>query len=261
MSFLDDECGVGSNIRNGKSTCAVRHIFAVGITDEVSIGVGHEELYIGDRFICYGVNFFHQNAALGLIAELQRHDRVALDLDALRGIVEDIAILGANLFGNDRHARSQAINANGTGAVGHILTVGRAEHAAIRIRNKKFNVRNGRAGDGVLFDDQQRAHLIIAEGHGDDVLILTGEINGFCCVCDHIPVRSRNFLADVSACFEAGHNDGSIARSVVLADDRAARTGSAAKVADAEPRALQRLTALAVHLADDDGGKRRVLKG
>ena len=34
-----------------KSTCAVRHIFAVGIADEVSIGVGHEELNIGDRFV------------------------------------------------------------------------------------------------------------------------------------------------------------------------------------------------------------------
>ena len=50
-SLLDDECGVGSNIRNGKSTCAVRHIFAVGITDEVSIRVSHKELDIGDWFV------------------------------------------------------------------------------------------------------------------------------------------------------------------------------------------------------------------
>ena len=39
------------------------------------------------------------------------------------------------------------------------------------------------------------------------------------------------------------------------------RTRGAAKVADSKPCTLQRLTALAVHLADDDCGKGRVLKG
>ncbi len=50
------------------------------------------------------------------------------------------------------------------------------------------------------FDDQQRAHLIVAEGHGNDILILTGEIDRFRGVGDHIAVRSRNLFADISAC-------------------------------------------------------------
>ena len=196
-----------------------------------------------------------------MIAKFQRHDRVSLDLDALRGIVEDVAILGTHLFCDDRHAGRQAVNADGTCAIGHMLSVGRADHAAIRIGDEELHIGNGGAGHGVLFYDQEGTHLIVAKGHGDHVLILTGEIDRFRGVGDHIPVRRGDLLADVSARLEAGHNDGSIARSAVLADDRAARTGSAAKVADAEPRALQRLTALTVHLADDDGGKRRVLKG
>ena len=138
-----------------------------------------------------------------MIAELQRHDRVSLDLDALRGIVEDIAILGAHLFYNDRHARSQAINTDGAGAIGHILSVGVADHAAIRIRDEELHIGNGGAGHGILFDDEQRAHLIVAEGHGNDVLILTGEIDRFRGVCDHVPVRRGNLLADISACGEA----------------------------------------------------------
>ena len=188
-SFLDDECGVGGNIRNGKSTCAVRHIFAVGITDEVSIGVGHEELNIGDRFVRCSVHLFHQNATLRLVTKFQGHHRIVLDFDALRRIIQNVAVFCPHLFCNDRHAGCQTVNTDGACAVGHIFTVGRAEHAAIRIRNKKFNVRNGCAGDGVLFDNEEGTHLIIAEGHGDHVLILAGEIDRFRGVGDHIPVR------------------------------------------------------------------------
>ena len=50
-------------------------------------------------------------------------------------------------------------------------------------------------------------------------------------------------------------------RSARLANHSAACTGGAAEVADSKPCTLQRLTALAVHLADDDCGKGRVLKG
>ena len=196
-----------------------------------------------------------------MIAKFQRHDRVSFDLDALRRIVEDVAILGARLFCNDRHARCQAVNADGARAIGHILSVDVADHTSVRIGDEELYIGDGCAGHGVLFHNKQRAHPIVTEGHGNDVLILTREIDRFRGVGDHIPVRRGDLLADVSARLEAGHNDGSIARSVVLADDRAARTGSAAKVADAEPRALQRLTALAIHLADDDCGKRHVLKG
>ena len=50
-------------------------------------------------------------------------------------------------------------------------------------------------------------------------------------------------------------------RGFDLSNHGTTRTGGAAKVADSKPCTFQRLTALAVHLADDDGGKRRVLKG
>ena len=259
--FLDDKRGAGGDVGNRERACAVRHELAVGVSDKIAVRIRDKELHVRDGSVRHSVHLFHKHTALGLITEFQRHDRVALDLDALRGIVEDVAILGTHLFCDDRHAGRQAVNADGACAVGHIFTVGRADHAAIRIRDEEFHIGNRGAGDGVLFDNEQRAHFIVAEGHGDHILILTGEIDRFRGVGDHIAVRSRNFFADISARGEAGHNDGAIARRAVLADNRATRTGGAAEVADTEPCALQRLTALTIHLADNDGGKGRVLKG
>ena len=259
--FLDDKRGAGGDVRNGERACAVRHELAVGVSDEIAVGIRDKELHVRDGSVRHSVHLFHQNAALGLIAELQRHHGIAFDLDALRRIVQNVAVFCPHLTGDDRHAGSQAVNADGARAIGHILSVGVANHAAIRIGDEELHIGNGGAGHGVLFYDQEGPHLIVAKGHGDHVLILAGEINGFRGVGDHIPVRCGDLFADISACLEAGHDNGSIARSAVLTDDRATRTGGAAKVADAEPRALQRLTTLAVHLADDDGGKRRVLKG
>ena len=196
-----------------------------------------------------------------MIAELQRHHGIALDLNALRGIVQNVAVFCPHLTGDDSHAGSQAVNADGARTVGHILSVGRADHAAIRVGHKELDIGDGCTGHGVLFDNEQRTHFIVAKSHGNDVLILAGEIDRFRGVGDHIPVRRGDLLADVSACLEAGHNNGSIARSAVLTDDRATRTGGAAKVADSKPCTFQRLATFAVHLADDDGRKGRIFKG
>ena len=259
--FLDDKCGTWGNVGNRERTCAVRHEFAVGIADEIAVGIRDKELHVRDGSVRHSVHLFHQNAAPGLVAELQRHHGIALDLDALRGIVEDVAILGTHFFCDDRHAGCQAVNTDSTCAVGHVAAIRRTDHTSVRVGHKELHIGNGNAGHGVLFDDEEGTHLIIAEGHGDYILILAGEIDRFRGVGDHIPVRRGDLFADISACLETGHDDGSIARSAVLADNCPTRTGGAAKVADSKPCTFQRLTALAVHLADDDCGKRRVLKG
>ena len=201
--FLDDKRGAGGNVGNRERTCAVRHKFAVGVADQVAVRICDKELHIGDGSAGHSVHLFHEHAALGLIAELQRHDGIALDFDALRGIIQDVPFLGPHLFRDDRHAGGQVINADGSRAIGHILSVGVADHAAIRIGDEELHIGNRSAGHGVLFDNKQRTHLIVAEGHGNDVLILTGEIDRFRGVGDHIPVRRGNLFADISACGEA----------------------------------------------------------
>lgn len=85
--FLDDERRTGGNVGNRESTCAVRHELAVGVADEIAVGIRDKKLNIRDGGICYSVHLFDEYAALGLIAEFQRHHGIALDLDALRGIV------------------------------------------------------------------------------------------------------------------------------------------------------------------------------
>ena len=258
--FLDDKRGAGGDVRNGESACAVRHIFAVGVADEIAVGIRDKELHVRDGSVRHSIHLFHEHAAIGLIAELQRHHGIALDLDALRRIIQNVAVFCPHLTGDDCHAGSQAVNADASRAIGHVAAIRRTDHTSVRIGDEELHIGNRCAGHGVLFDNKQRTHLIVAEGHGNDVLILTGKIDRFRGVGDHVPVRRGDLLADISACLEASHDNGSIARSAVLTDDRATRTGGAAKVADAEPRAFQRLTALTVHLADDDGGKGRVFE-
>ena len=51
MGFLDDECGAGGNVGNGKSASAIGDKLTIGVTNIIPIGVGHEELNIGDRFV------------------------------------------------------------------------------------------------------------------------------------------------------------------------------------------------------------------
>ena len=201
--FLDDKCGTGGDVGNRESTCAVGHELAVGVSDEIAVGIRDKELHVRDGSVRHSVHLFHQNAALGLIAELQRHDGIALDLDALRGIIQDVPFLGPHLFRDDRHAGGQAVNADGARAIGHILSVGVADHAAIRIGDEELHIGDGCTGHGVLFDNEEGTHLIIAEGHGDHVLILAREINGFRGVGDDVPVRRGDLLADISACGEA----------------------------------------------------------
>ena len=201
--FLDDKRGAGGDVRNGERACAVRHELAVGVSDEIAVGIRDKELHVRDGSVRHSVHLFHQNAALGLIAELQRHHGIAFDLDALRGIVEDVAILGTHLFCDDRHAGHQAVNADGARAIGHVAAIRRTDHTSVRVGHKELHIGNGSAGHGVLFDNEEGTHLIIAEGHGDHVLILTGEIDRFRGVGDHIPVRRGDLLADISACGEA----------------------------------------------------------
>ena len=91
--LLDDERGVGDNVSNGESASAIGDELAVGVADEIAVRIRDKELNIRDGSICYSVHLFYEHAALGLIAKLQRHDSVALDFNALRRIVENVAIL------------------------------------------------------------------------------------------------------------------------------------------------------------------------
>ena len=88
--FLDDKCGAGGDVRNGERACAVRHELAVGVSDEIAVGIRDKELHVRDGSVRHSVHLFHEHAAPGLIAELQRHHGIAFDFDALRGIVQNV---------------------------------------------------------------------------------------------------------------------------------------------------------------------------
>lgn len=81
--------------------------------------------------------------ALGLITKFHRHDLVGLDLDRLRGIVKDIAILGAGLLDDERRAGGNVGNGESASAIGDELTFGVTNIIPIGVGDKKLNIGDG----------------------------------------------------------------------------------------------------------------------
>ena len=108
-----------------------------------------------------------------LIPELQGHSLVGFDLDGLRRIIEEVAVLCSGLFDNDGRAGLQAINADGTGTVGDEFTIGVSDDAAITIGHEKLGIRDGSARHCILFRNEQGTHFIVSE---DDSRIHAGDL-------------------------------------------------------------------------------------
>ena len=192
----------------------------------------------------------NDEVALGLIAELQGYCLSGLDHRRLRGIVQQIARLGAGFLHHQRSARLDALYQEGTAAVRHKLAVGVAHHRTVASGHQKFHV-----GQGLLFPicghlcHQQSALGGVAEIDLYHLLFLTGEIDGLRRGVNDVGAVTGEFLNDVGAALAAGDGKGAVHRSAVGADDRAAgAAGVAAEVADLEHRALNGSSRLRVIL-------------
>ena len=138
--FFDDKCRTRCNVGNGEGAGTIGDELTIGVTNEIAVRIGHEELNIGNRFIRCSVHLFHQNATLRLVAELHRDDFVGFDLDRLRSIVEDIAIFCTSLLDDECGVGSNIRNGKSTCAVRHIFAVGITDEVSIRVSHKELDI-------------------------------------------------------------------------------------------------------------------------
>ena len=151
--FFDDKRRARGNVGNGEGTSTIGDELAIGIPNEIAVRIGHEELNIRDWFIRCGVHLFHQNATLGLITELHRDDFVGLNFNRLRGIVQDITILGTSFLDDECGVGSNIRNGKSTCAVRHIFAVGITDEVSIGVGHEELNIGDRRVCHCVyLFD-------------------------------------------------------------------------------------------------------------
>ena len=205
-----------------------------------------------------GVYLDKLQTALGGIEKGERLRRSALDEDALRGGVENVAAGSLDLFRRDGHTRRKAAQNNAPVAISGVFAVVRPDHRAGAVRDEERNTRNRRscAGDVLLQGKRLRGAVIKCE----HLFVAAFERDGLRLTVQQIPVRSPDFLCcDGRTRLQIAQNDLTVFVRDVLSVRRADRR--AATVGDKETDAFDRCGGALDELLNDKDAKRLVIEG
>ncbi len=225
---------------NAHLSVFVRTVNAVGIANEAAVRVGHLKLRVRQRNT--GVDTAHlpnEEGAGGLVAELQGDGLACIDDSGLGYVVQDVAVLGSDLFHDQRRAGVDTADSEAAGAVCHELAVGVADHVALAVSDQKFNVRKRMFCDGIHLFHQKGALGAVSEMDLNNLLIVAGEVHGLGRGVNHMVAIAGQLLNDIGAGGETSGREGAVLSGAVGADHGAACPGSVAgEVADLEHRPL-----------------------
>ena len=218
----------------------VRTVNTVAVANEAAVRVGHLKLRI--RQCNTGVDTAHlpnEEGAGGLVAELQGDGLACIDDSGLGYVVQDVAVLGSDLFHDQRRAGVDTADSEAAGAVRHKLTVGVADDIALAVSDQKFNVRKRLFCDGIHLFHQKGALGAVSEMDLNNLLIVAGEVHGLGRGVNHMVAIAGQLLNDIGASGETSGREGAVLSGAVGADHGAACPGSVAgEVADLEHRPL-----------------------
>ena len=186
VGFLHHQRCAGSDVRNRESTCAVCHIFAVGIAHHAAVRSRHHKFHIRKGLMGHAVDLLHQQVPLGTVAKIELHHilLLAADVRCLRRSVDDMAAVTGEFF-DDISAFFQP--RHGEAAVGGSL-VGADDCAAsaggaAEVFHLKYGVADCFAGDAVVLphDEGRKRNIFKGQhftGAGLDVDLLRGLLDG-----------------------------------------------------------------------------------
>ena len=234
-----DNGGIGIQGSNGHSTVRAGDEPPVVCSNGLALTVLHNELRLCQRFLCQRVPLQNGQVAERLIIESQRRVFTRLHRNSLGCAVQCVPLRGTNFLCHDGRTGRQLRELDGSGLVRGELTVGGADERTLIVGDEEGSARQRRF-IGIIRQllDEDGAVRLVAEPERHHILILTAQQHGLGRRVDGIKRTGFGFFHDIGARFQAGEDDGAVFRSGVSADDRAARTGGAAQIADLELRAL-----------------------
>ena len=264
---LDDDASVTAGhemaVRGQSAGLDSEVVMDVAICADLStIGLTDDELSAGEQLAGSGIGFFDDQFSLGRVFEGDGNDLAGLDVDGLSLTVNDVTGRSLNLSHDDGLFRFKTGNGDLSVLVGGEDAIVIAEQRTVGILNTELSTSQHLRGVlGIDLLNQQRTVRGVIKGNRDNVLRLAGDVDGLGAFNDVIAGSGLDFLDDVGASLEAGPGAHAVLVGYFLTDDRTARTGRAAEVAELEGSAGKRLAIHAVLLHHDDGGERSVLKG
>ena len=100
------------------------------------------------------VQLVDDQAALWLVAELQGNGLSGLDLRCLRGVIQQVALLGDGLLSHQSRTRVDTLNQDGSCGIGSKVAIAIAYYGTIALSDKELHVGQGFTGRSVNLFDQ-----------------------------------------------------------------------------------------------------------
>ena len=256
---LDLAVGVGGEDAVLRCGCRADHAIQPDFTASRR---GNAELSTRQRFAGGGIHLGDDQCALGLVLEGQAHCLSGQDADGLGLGVDGEAAGRTGFRHNNAFAGFQAVDEDFTVFIRAVDAVAGADHAAIGVSYLEFRILEGHAGvNRAYLPDQQTALGGVAEVELHHILLLAADVGGLRGGVDDMAAVAGKLLHNVGAFPQSGDGEAAICRSLIGADDCAARARGAGEVFHLKDGVRHRFSGDGIILPHHQRRQRDIFKG
>ena len=223
---------------------------------------GNAELRAGQRLAGGGIHLGDDQRALGLVLEGQAHRLSRQDADGLGLGVDGEAAGRTGFRHNNALAGFQTVDKDFAVFIGTVDAVAGADHAAIGVSYLEFRILEGNAGvNRAYLPDQQTAFGGVAEVELHHILLFAADVGSLRRSVDDMAAVAGKLLHNVGAFPQSGDGKAAVCRSLIGADDRAARARGAGEVLHLKDGIRHRFSGDGIILPHHQRRQRDIFKG